>query len=543
MSMPSVSAMTLRQKIGQTGMPAPNTVAAGVKRCGGYKAYFEAFPFTGLYCAEKMMHADGTVISSADELRNILGECQKTLPLPLLVSCDAELGARYFFEGFHRIPSMMSVGAANSPELAYWRSYYWARELRMCGINWPFGPVGDLLGNFFSVSGVRCMSDEPEIPEKLLPSVIRGIQDAGCAATAKHFPSGGRDYRDSHFCSNRITTPLERWRGRSGRVWQAAVNADCASFMLGHSSFPGADPGFARGSIPRPATASKKVMDILRKDMGFRGVAVTDAVSMKALAAAFEHEDVYIECFNAGNDVILFCHDDYIDIMERAVLDGRVSMERLDEAVGRVLALKQRLELFGDIPEPQPLSGAERAHFHRVCYDIGKKAITLLNNRHNALPFDPQKVHRAAVIVLAPYAPFLEDLQVALDALERRGIQVTVVNALSSKAQLEDLANSNDMIIYACFLAQSRPLGMSFYSRQEDLNTLFNGLSYGAEKSITVSFGAPSIYYNYFEEADIYLNAYSSDPGTMEAFADGILGDFPFTGKSPVKLRPEFRDL
>ena len=277
--------------------------------------------------------------------------------------------------------------------------------------------------------------------------------------------------------------------------------------------------------------------------MGFRGVAVTDAVSMKALAAAFDHEDVYIECFNAGNDVILFCHDDYIDVMEKAVLDGRVSMERLDEAVGRVLDLKQRLGLFGDLPEPQPLSEEEHAHFHRVCYDIGKNAITLLNNRNGALPFDPQKVHRAAVIVLAPYEPFREDLQVAIDALERRGIRVTVVNSLSSKHQLEDLAGSNDLLIYACYLAQANPEGMPFYSRHEDLVTLFNGLSYGAEKSVAVSFGNPSIYYNYFEEADIYLNAYSSDPDTMEAFVDGILGEFPFTGKSPVKLRPEFREL
>ena len=275
--------------------------------------------------------------------------------------------------------------------------------------------------------------------------------------------------------------------------------------------------------------------------MGFQGVTVTDAVSMKGLAAAFEHEDVYIECFNAGNDVILFCHDDYIDIMERAVLDGRVSMDRVDEAVERVLTLKQRLGLFEDLREPQPLSEAEHAHFHRVCYDTGKNAITVLNNRNAALPFDPQKVHRAAIIILAPYEPFQADLQVAIDALARRGIQVTVVKNISSKAQLKDLAENNDLIIYACFLAQSSPLGMSFFSRQEDLITLFNGLSYGAEKSIAVSFGAPSIYYNYFEEADIYLNAYSSDPGTMEAFVDGILGDFPFTGKSPVKLRPEFK--
>jgi len=541
MKKPDISKMTLRQKVGQTGMPAPNVVGDGVKRCGGYAEYFKAFPFSGLYCHGNMQDANGNKLETPEALYNELKKAHEEADIPLLVSCDAEYGALALFDNLHRIPTMMSVGAADSKELAYQRSNLWARELKSCGINWPFGPVGDLAGNFFSQGTIRCLSDDPDVVVKLYPDVIHGIQGAGLAATAKHFPSGGKDYRDAHFCSSKNYVSLEEWNKTSRKVWQAAVDAGVDSFMVGHSAFLAVDPSYARGKVARPASASKKVLDILRVEMNFDGVIVTDAVSMKGVAAAFEHEDVYIECFNAGNDIILFCHDDYIDVMEKAVLDGRVTMERLDESVRRVLALKEKLGLFDKIERGPDLSEEENKIFDEVNYEIACQALTLINNENNMIPFDPAKVKSATIIALAPHAPFVDELQSMVKVLENRGIKTNLINRLRSKEELKQISETNDIIIYACYLAQSQPIGYSFYSKSEDLNTLFHGLSYGASKSVVVSFGAPSIYYNYFEEADAYINAYSGDAGTMKAFVDGILGDFEFTGKSPVKLRPEFK--
>ena len=118
-------------------------------------------------------------------------------------------------------------------------------------------------------------------------------------------------------------------------------------------------------------------------------------------------------------------------------------------------------------------------------------------------------------------------------AFADHGIEATILERLSSKQKLRELSEENDMIIYAGFLAQSRPLGMSVYSRKEELHTLYHSLSYGAEKSVGVSFGAPSIYYNYFENINSFINAYSPDHQTMRAFVDG---------KTPVPLSPAFRD-
>lgn len=543
MRKPDIRNMTLRQKIGQTGMPGPKPVYEGVGECGGYDKYFIKYPFTGLYLTANMRDQNRVRYPSPAALAGMLQEASEACELPLLVTCDAELGAKGLYEELHRISSNMSMGAAGSKELAYQRSYFYARELRSCGVNWAFSPVCDMLPNFFGVSGIRCMSDQPDIIIELLPDIIRGFQDAGVGATAKHYPGSKGDYRDSHFSNTKSKLTKEAWDASYGKIWRAAVEADVDSIMVSHTAFPAVDDSYARGKIYRPSTTSKKVIDILRKEMGYQGVILTDAVSMRGVTSAFDHEDVYIECFNAGNDLILFCQNDYIDVMEKAVLDGRVSMGRLDEAVQRILKLKERLGLFEGKRDPKPLTEAEKKAFEQVSFDIGKQAITLINNEKKMIPFAPTKVKKVTIINLSPYEPFLEELKVMVQAFEEKGMEADLLECLRSKEELETISKTADIIVYACYLAQSKPQGMSFYSRPEDMQTLFHALSFGAEKSVVASFGAPSIYYNYFEAANAYLNAYSSDEGTMKAFVDGILGGFEFTGKTPVKLAPQFVEV
>jgi len=541
---PNLKEMSLREKIAQTGMPAPNEVRAGVQAFGSYAAYFRKYPFSGLYAHEGMCNAKGEAFLSPEEAQKTFRDASQALPIPLLISCDCEQGANTIFPELHAVSANMSLGAARDPELAYQRSRYWTRELQTFGINWPFGPVVDLHTNFFSTSGSRRLSSDPVLTAELAPWLIRGIQDTGAAACAKHFPGASPDYRDSHFCPNSNTKSKEQWYAQDFQVWKSAVEAGVMSIMVGHSAFPAIDDSCARPGIPRPASASKKVLDILRKDLNFDGLIITDAVSMKGVASAFEHDDVYIECLNAGNDIILFCHNDYIDVIEKAVLDGRVSMSRVDEACRRVLDLKEKIGLFNDeSPCAQPLTDAQNRDMEQVLYNIGRQALTLLNNRGDIIPVDPEKLKNVTIIALSPDDIFQRSMSVLTDAFAKRGIQVEVIDRIENKAQLQQIADTKDLIIYACFLAQGRPLGMSVYSRKQDMSTLFNSLSYGAEKSVVVSFGAASIYYNYFENADAYINAYSPDPGTMQAFVDGILGDFELTGSSPIPLRPEFREL
>ena len=537
MKKPNLSDLTLREKIGQTGMPGIGELREGIARNGGILGYFKEYPFTGFWC-DHLVKAQDKPYKAPRDFAEHIKEVNKDLDVPLLVACDLEEGSDVAFGELHHISANMSVGAANSPELTYKRSYYYAKELRSFGVNWAFGPVFDMLNNFFDVMGPRCISDDWRTVSEHAANMVKGMQDAGVAACPKHFPGSGNDYRDPHFCSATNDFTREEWDATYGNIWRSARDAGALSYMISHMSFPAVDDSLTPLGAPTPATASKKILDILRRDMSYDGIIVTDAVCMKGVASAFEHEDVYIECFNAGNDVILFVHDDYIDIMEKAVLDGRVSMERLDESVRRILDFKERLGLFDDNAEIPELSEEEKRDFDSVNYEISKHALTIVTNSNGMIPFDKSRIRSALIIAFSPFEPFGESVKVMADRFAEYGISADIVPTIPGKAVLEDYSKKYDLIVYATFLAMGKPSGMPFFS--QNLSTLFNSYSYGTEKSVAASFGAPSIYHNYFETAPAFINAYSSDEATMRAFVDGILGEFELVGRSPVDLKPSF---
>lgn len=536
-----MSEMTLREKIGQTGMPNPRFVGEGIKEYGSLGAYFSKYPFTGFYLnKEDMIDKDGNVYTEPSDSAKAIKEASEMIKIPLLVSCDCERGAKPMYQEFHQIASNMALGAARSKELARKRAYYWARELKSMGANWPFGPVVDPLTNFFDSHGVRSISDQPEIICDLIPSIIQGIYDAGLGTCPKHFPSNpGKDYRDSHIANTTIESSLEEWRERCKPIWKTVVESGADGIMTGHVTFPAVEPALSRGK-PLPSGASKKVLDLLREELGYDGVIITDDCGMKSLSSVFDYEDIYINCFNAGSDIILFCRNDYIDVMEKAVQEGKVSEAQIDKSVERILKLKQKLGLFDGVEVAPKLTEEEQKDFEQVCYDIAKKGLTLITNYSNTIPFDAAKVKKATIINVSVDPRFLKDLEPMVDAFAERGIEATIIDGLKSKAHLKEIADANDIIIYACYLKAGFQ-GLQWFSRVEDFNTLFHSLSSGAEKSVVASFSSASVYYNYFENTPTYINAYSNCIGTMRAFVDGILGEFEFTGTSPVALKPEFK--
>lgn len=537
MRKPNINELTLREKIGQTGFPGVRDLRLGVINNGGYAGYFTKYPFTGMY-ADHALTVDNIPFESPEHMARTLKEANDTLKIPFLVAGDMEYGPAAKFPSLHHVPTNMSMGAANSEELAYKRAAFFAKELKTMGVNWSFSPVTDMLNNFFDVMGIRCISDNVDTISKISAALVHGLEDNGVASSPKHFPGSGNDYRDTHFCTAQNEMTREEWDATYGKIYRSVIKAGARSIMISHMAFPAVDDSNTSNGSPRPATTSKKVLDILRKEMNYDGIIVTDAVAMKAIASAFDHEDVYIECFNAGNDIVLFVHDDYIDVMEKAVLDGRVSMERLNESVQRILDFKESLGLFEEKDITPALSDEENAEFDALNYEIGKSALTLINNKMGTIPFDPKNIKSVIIVAYSPYEPFVEGTKAIKAEFESRGIKADIVKSFDTKEEMEEAASKYDLIIYATYLAMAQPTGMPFFS--SNFSTLFNAFSYGAEKSVAASFGAPSIYYNYFETAPAYINAYSMDKSTMRAFVGGILGDFDITGKSPVALKPNF---
>lgn len=536
-----INKMSLREKIGQTGMPSPAAVRNGVISEGGYVNYLKKYPYSGFYISSvgNVVRDDGSVMTEGQELARIMEDTAKNLDIPLFVTTDAEFGGGQLFHDMSMIPTNMAVGAANSAQLAYKRAYYWAKELRAVGINWVFGPVCDLLSNFFSFAGTRCLSDKTEWIVGLIPHMIRGINDAGMMSTAKHYPGAAKDYRDPHFSLAIEDTTREEWDQIIKPIWEAASKAGVDSFMTQHNAIAAIDNSVVRGKMLRPPSASTKAIEVLRKDIGFDGIVITDAVGMKGLSSVFEHDDIYIECFNAGNDIILFCGNDYIDVMEKAIADGRVSMQRLDEAVERILRYKKKMGLFEGKILGEAMSEADKETFRQTNYEISKLGGTMIKNDVSLIPVDSNKVKKASIIALAPSDSFHERLQYMQEAFAKYGVETEIVETIRYKNVLKEISEKSDLIVYACYIAWAEPQGLPGYSQMREIYTLLNGLSYGAEKSVVASFGSHTIYYNYFEGADTYINMYSSNKECMEAFVDGLFGAFKFTGKSPVDLKPK----
>jgi len=537
---PDINKMTLREKIGQTAIPAPPTLSSGMKEYGGYAEYLKKYPYAGIF-VEYFYNENGDRISDSSEFTALVSELQTQADIPFFVACDAEFGVKgEIFADGHIIPPEIGVAAANDDDLAYKRGYYWGREMRSMGMNWVYGPVGDLSASFFSTHAPRSFSDDPEKTSRMIYYTVKGLQDSGIAATAKHIPGHGHDFRDSHFSFCAINDTLEEWNNGQKKVWKAAESAGVKTFMSGHLPMPCVDPTPTRGRVLRPGSASKKVLDIFRKDIGHDGIIVSDAVSMKSLAASFDHDDIYIECFNAGNDVILFCHDDYFDVMERAVADGRVTLERLDEAVGRVLRLKEELGLFDGSFIGAPLSADEVKGFEKNNLELSAKALTLVCNDNGLIPIDKRSAKKVSVIAITEYQPFVGYLDELKRSFSEYGVECDIYDGLKSKAMLQKLSDESDLVVYACYINQQRPFGFPGFSSDKALGTLFNAFSYGYEKSVAISFGASSVFYNYFEYANAYIDAYSDSPETMKAVAMALLGDIPFCGTPPMEQKPRW---
>ena len=532
MKRPALKDMTLRQKIGQTGFPSHKQLLDGVIECKGYDKYFQEYPFVGAYIYRNIKDHNDETPATPEESAKLWKSVSDACEIPLLISSDGEHGANYLFDCLHQMPTMLSLGAAQDAELTYKRSYYYAKELKACGVNWSFSPVCDLNTHFLAF-GLRKMSEDHNVIASQVPALLKGYRDAGIASTAKHYPGPGGDFRDSHVSPSVNKMSLEEWNNSYRKIWQAAVDAGAPSIMISHHALPCVDDSRVNGNMPRPTTASKKILDILREEMGFKGVIVTDAVSMKGIAGAFEHEDVYIECFNAGNDIVLFCKNDYFDIMEKAVLSGRVSMERLDESVERVLDMKEALGLFDEQEPVQPLTEEENKETEEMCYEVAKKAITLVANVNDVIPFDPKKVKNAVIVKVSPHDA-LDNLQVMIDRFAYWGIPAELRVGLESKEEMKQLSEQFDLIVFVCGKE-----GKPFYDKPEERRTLISAMTYGAKKSVAISFAVPTVYYMYFEQANAFLNTYCSDKGSMTAVVDGILGAYNFEGKSPVRLSPK----
>ena len=252
---------------------------------------------------------------------------------------------------------------------------------------------------------------------------------------------------------------------------------------------------------------------------------------MAALATIYPNlEDLYVELINAGNDILLNVKRyDYIDIIERAVNDGRIKEERINDACERVLRVKRRI-FSEDRDEINynsliPEIGA-------INKDICERAITLECDTENRLPLDKTKIKKVAIISSTHREYAFEALHHMKEAFEAKGMTVHMQRRLKSNEEIEKIDKEYDLIIYAGYLAPHAPMGASsFYD--EECETFFYAFTRGAEKSIGLSFGSVYMYYDFYQSAKTFIHAYNLSREAQEAFVKAIFGEIPFSGVMP----------
>ena len=467
--------------------------------------------------------------------RDVIAAFNRQAPVPLLVSADLE-GSRMSLPGGGEFPNPLALAAIDDVATTSAISIAMAQEAQAAGINWSFTPVLDINARFKSaiVATRGFGSDVPTIERHALAQ-LRAFQANGVAVAIKHWPGEGFDDRDQHLVTTVNPLGMEDWEANFGRLYRAAIEAGAMSVMSAHIALP----AFIREGNPdagvelyRPASISRELNEgLLRKRLGFNGLIVSDATGMAGLKAWSTRAQYLPELVAAGCDVILFVDDierDYGFVAD-ALKDGRLTWERVDEAVTRQLAMKAALGLHDG---PSAVPKVDHAANRRLAEDAAKRAPTLAKDTQALLPLDLEKHRRVLVFSTGIIFPFMPNpLPFALpEMLRTRGFEVT----LATKGQWVD-PKDHDLIIYLFGEETLLTRGHIFLDWLR-----LNGDFVGAMQrywtdvpTLLISFGYPYYLYD-APRAPTYVNAYSTTETMQRAVVEALLGNHAWNTHSPV---------
>src|ERR1700693_5676836 len=329
----------------------------------------------------------------------LVNTLQKHAKVPLLIGAEFERATAMRVQGGTSFPYAMAVGAAGHPEDAYTMGKITALEARAVGVPWIFAPDADVNSNPENpIINTRSFGEDPARVSEFVAAFVRGVEENGGLATAKHFPGHGDTSTDSHLDLATVNGD----RARLDRVelvpFRAAIAAGAGSIMTAHLAVPALEP-----DPDVPATMSPKIStDLLRRQMGFDGLVVTDALDMGGVTVRYPPGEVAVRSILAGADVLLVppVLDAALEAVRDAVASGRIPMSRLDEAVTRVLRAKAKLGL--DKSKLVDLDALprnfDRPEFARAALEIADRGVTLLRDDQHILPLDATKPMRVLLV-------------------------------------------------------------------------------------------------------------------------------------------------
>ena len=509
---------------------------------------------------------------------------QENSKIPLLIAANTEAGGNGACTDGTYVGYEVKIGATQDSKYAYELGRISGVEASAIGCNWSFAPIVDINKNWRNpIISNRCFSQDPDQVLECSLAYMKGIMESGIMPAAKHFPGDGIDERDQHLSFAPNSLSVEEWENTFGRVYRGLIQAGLPSIMAGHIALPKYVKHFNKEAtiqeMNMPATLNKYVLtDLLKGEMEFNGVVVTDASHMVAMTSAMKRSEMLPTAIAAGCDLFLFFNDPDEDFnwMMEGYKNGIITEERLHDALTRILGLKAKIGLHKKakteilMPKEEAMAKIGLEENKAKAMEVADKAITLVKNNESIFPISPNKTKRVLLVnakghdggfgkfIALMSGPTKGPLDIMKELLENEGFEVEIyespiekimklpkeemANALGSvyagKRPISELTSKYDLIINIANVNASTDQRLQWPPSKgtPDIPFYINEIP-----TIFVSVQCP------FHLADVpqvktYINAYDSKEFNLKALVEKMMGRSEFKGVSSVDAFCGFED-
>ena len=530
--------MTLREKLGQMLMP----YYFGVFTSSDSPSYKELLHqveenYVGGFILGTQRGPLGIERSQVYPTAALTNELQKHAKTPLLIGADFETGTGMRIDEGTSFSSPMAVAAANDPRAAYTIGKITALEARAAGVRWIFAPDADVNNNPDNpIINIRSFGEDPQRVSEYVTQFIRGVEENGGLSSAKHFPGHGNVSVDSHL--SLATVPGSRKELEASELvpFRAAVAAGASSIMPGHLNVPAyeTDPSV-------PATISRNILTgLLRHELNFKGLIVTDAMDMGGVTSQFAPGDAAVRAVEAGADVLLMppVPDAAMASLEEAVKSGRIPGTRIDDSVRRILQAKSRLGLDKDrlVDIDRLNEKFAKPEYETQAQAIADRGVTLLRDNARLLPLDAARPLRVLLVSLSadadpyPGVTIESEIRWRVDALAalRADTQFATANSLKLPSP-----ESYDIAIAALFVRVADRKGN--VGLPDNQRAIVNQMLATGKPVVVMSFGSPYLVEN-FSDAKTWLAEFSTNDVSQRAAVRALFGQVAIQGQIPVTV-------
>ena len=470
----------------------------------------------------------GLILMQDDAAReiNLVNEFQQKSKVPLVIGMDAEWGLYQRIASAHKFPWAMTLGAIQDKNLIEQMSAKIAEDCHRMGINWDFAPVVDVNTNPDNpIIGNRSFGSEVNNVISSALAYSNGLQNNNILAAIKHFPGHGDTSTDSHLDLPVVSHNLERLNTIELAPFKALMDKGIGGVMVAHLYVPALEP--AKGI---PASVSKNIITgLLKEKLGYKGLIITDALNMGAVANKYKPGELDAMAFKAGNDIMLFSQGvaDGKKLIQKAIDNGEISQSRVEESVKKILLTKYFLGLYQYIPKnPENVNQDLNNDSHKILVqNLYSNALTLLKDDKKLLPLKEGKQIYYVPLEEAPYQTFANQLGSNI-MIKKAG----EINSIPKNSTVIVGFHKDNSTAYKPYKisAESKKILADLTKKQNVILNVF-GSAY-ALKDIDIS------------KVSTVLVSYENNDDSMTATANALNGKTKIWGKLPVlvndKLKP-----